>query len=64
MMPYGTDNMSSAMPAGMPLMSKKRSSDIGGRLIGAFCFVRTSEARISPIVPVIIAIKKIVLNEN
>ena len=63
-MPYGTESMSRANPAGRPLMRRKRSSEIGGRLIGGFCLVRTHEARISPIVPVTMAIENIVLNEK
>ena len=56
--------MSRANPAGRPLMSKKRSSEIGGRLTGGFCFVRTIEANVSPIEPVIMAMKNIELNEK
>ena len=56
--------MSRANPAGRPLMRRKRSSEIGGRLTGGFCLVRTQEARMRPMVPVRIAMAKIVLNEK
>ena len=45
-------------------MRRKRSSEIGGRLTGGFCLVRTQEVRMRPIVPVRIAMENMVLNEK
>ena len=50
-MPYGMESNSSAIPAGIPFSSTKRSNEIGSRLTGCLGGVLTRHAATKPIVP-------------
>ena len=50
-MPYGMESKSSAIPAGIPFSSTKRSNEIGSRLTGCLGGVLTRHAATKPIVP-------------
>jgi hypothetical protein len=62
-MPYGMESNSSAIPAGIPFSSTKRSNEIGSRLTGCLGGVLTRHAATKPIVPDMSEQAKIVSKE-